>query len=64
LIILCGLILQIFSFGGGLGFFIQVMTNFVFLAVVFACLYAIIQSVLGKYAEIPTLSDAVYSQVR
>ncbi|NET52856.1 MAG: hypothetical protein F6K09_30560 [Merismopedia sp. SIO2A8] len=26
--------------------------------------YSIVQSALGKYAEVPTLSDAVYAQVR
>jgi hypothetical protein len=28
-----------------------------------ACVYSIIQSVIGKYADIPTISEAAYSQV-
>lgn len=42
----------------------QTLFNTVFLAVVAASLYSMVQSVLGRYAEIPTLSDAAYAQVR
>jgi len=34
------------------------------LGTVAAVLYSIVQSALGRYAEIPTLSEAVYMQVR
>ncbi len=64
LIILCGLIIQTLFVNAGLDFLVQLFNNFVFLGVLVICIYSIIQSVLGKYAEIPTLSDAVYSQVR
>jgi hypothetical protein len=36
----------------------------VFLGVVAAVVYSVIQSAMGRYAEIPTISDAVYMQVR
>lgn len=42
----------------------QTLFNTVFLAVVAAVLYSMVQSALGRYAEIPTLSDAAYTQVR
>jgi uncharacterized membrane protein len=35
----------------------------VFLAVLAAVVYSIVQSALGRYAEIPTFSEAVYMQV-
>jgi hypothetical protein len=36
----------------------------VFLGAFAAFVYAVVQSLLGRYAEIPPLSDAVYMQVR
>lgn len=42
----------------------QTLFNTVFLATVAASLYCIVQSVLGRYAEIPTISEAAYTQVR
>ncbi|HIK34100.1 MULTISPECIES: Tic20 family protein [unclassified Thermosynechococcus] len=42
---------------------IKVLFNFVFIATVIGVVYAVIQSVRGIYAEIPTLSDATKSQV-
>lgn len=63
LIILFGLFLRVIV-TGGLSFFGEVLSNFIFLGVFVACLYSMIQSVLGRYAQIPTLSEAVYSQVR
>ena len=42
----------------------QTLNNTVFLAVTAACFYSIFKSVSGKYADIPKLSDLVYSQVR
>lgn len=38
--------------------------NVLFLGTMISSIYSIVQSILGKYAEIPTLSDAVYMQVR
>ncbi|MFN4194373.1 MAG: Tic20 family protein [Thermosynechococcus sp.] len=42
---------------------IKVLFNFVFIATVIGVGYAVVQSVRGIYAEIPTLSDATKSQV-
>lgn len=38
--------------------------NVLFLGTMIGSIYSIVQSIRGKYAEIPTLSDAVYMQVR
>lgn len=46
------------------GLVLETIFNVVFLGAVAAILYSVVQSVLGRYAEIPTLSDAVYMQVR
>lgn len=43
--------------------FIKVLFNFVFIATVVGVVYAVVQSIRGIYAEIPTLSDATKSQV-
>lgn len=42
----------------------QTLFNTVFLATIAASLYCIVQSLLGRYAEIPTISEAAYTQVR
>jgi len=42
----------------------ETIFNIIFLGTVAACGYAIVQSLLGRYAEIPTISEAVYAQVR
>lgn len=49
-------------FGGGL--IIETLYNFAFLGAFVASFYGIIQSVAGRYAEMPTISEAAYSQVR
>ncbi|MGL4500248.1 MAG: Tic20 family protein, partial [Planktothrix sp.] len=38
--------------------------NMIFLGLLAVFFYSVIQSLSGKYAEIPTISDAVYMQVR
>jgi uncharacterized membrane protein len=63
ILILCGLILSIL--GGSLGgFIIETLSNMIFLGILASFIYAVVQSVMGRYAEIPTISDAVYMQVR
>lgn len=57
LLSLVGMILQI-------PFLLQIFSSVVFIAVLGACLYSMIQSILGRYAEIPTISEAAYSQLR
>ena len=61
LISLCGLVLQymlrpIF----GMGIVTQVLMNVVFLGSISAAFYGIGMSALGKYAEIPQLSDTAH----
>ncbi|MGL5064136.1 MAG: Tic20 family protein [Microcoleus sp.] len=62
-LMLCGLILPILL-GGFHVFIAQTLFNMVFLGIVAAFIYAVAQSLLGRYAEIPPISDAVYMQVR
>ncbi|MGK7932972.1 MAG: Tic20 family protein [Microcystaceae cyanobacterium] len=42
----------------------ETLSNTIFLGGLGACMYSMVQSALGKYAEIPTISEAAYSQVR
>lgn len=46
------------------GFILDTLLNTIFLGVVAAVIYSVVQSALGRYAEIPTISDAVHMQVR
>lgn len=46
------------------GFAIQTLSTTIFIGIVGAAAYSVIQSVIGRYAEIPAISDAVYMQVR
>nr|WP_290227898.1 Tic20 family protein [Trichocoleus desertorum] len=63
-LILCRLVLSIFPQGGPGSLLIETLYNVVFLGVLAAFIYSVAQSLLGRYAEIPTISDAVYMQVR
>ncbi|MDJ0690482.1 MAG: hypothetical protein QNJ41_18475 [Xenococcaceae cyanobacterium MO_188.B32] len=64
ILVLCGLVARYVLGGIGFALITDTFFNVVFLATLSACLYAIVQSILGKYAEIPTISQAAYSQVR
>ncbi|MEW6492087.1 MAG: Tic20 family protein [Cyanobacteriota bacterium] len=64
LLVLFGLALQILMRGLGTNLITETLINIVFLGTVAACGYSIVQSLLGRYAEIPTLSEAVHAQVR
>lgn len=63
LVYLLGLVLKFFAQGLGANFVLETLFNVVFLGAFAACVYSIIQSVIGKYADIPTISEAAYSQV-
>ena len=63
-LMLCGLVLPIFSKAFQVAFIAETLYNMVFLGAFAAFVYAVVQSALGRYAEIPPLSDAVYMQVR
>lgn len=43
---------------------LETLTNVIFLGALAACGYSIVQSFLGRYAEIPAFSEAVRAQVR
>jgi uncharacterized membrane protein len=61
---LVGLVWSIFAGFLGGTLLEQTIFSCVFLGMLAAVVYSVSQSVLGRYAEIPTVSEAVYSQVR
>jgi 4-amino-4-deoxy-L-arabinose transferase-like glycosyltransferase len=63
LVYLLGLVLGFVARGLGANLVVETLYNVVFLGAFAACVYSIIQSVIGKYADIPTISEAAYSQV-
>lgn len=63
-LVLCSLVLPIFAQIPGAGFLVQTLSNTIFLGIVAAVVFSVVQSVRGRYAEIPAISDAVYMQVR
>ncbi|HCF27484.1 MAG TPA: hypothetical protein DEV81_09870 [Cyanobacteria bacterium UBA11049] len=63
-LVLGTLILPILSSIPGAGFAYQTLSNTIFLGIVVAVVYSVVQSLRGRYAEIPAISDAVYMQVR
>jgi 4-amino-4-deoxy-L-arabinose transferase-like glycosyltransferase len=63
LVSLLRLVLGFVARGLGANFVLETIFNVVFLGAFAACVYSIIQSVIGKYADIPTISEAAYSQV-
>ncbi|ABG52923.1 conserved hypothetical protein [Trichodesmium erythraeum IMS101] len=62
-LILCSLILSVLGSALG-GFILETLSNMIFLGILGSFIYTVIQSAIGRYAEIPTISDAVYMQVR
>ncbi|MBD1808428.1 MAG: hypothetical protein KME25_00820 [Symplocastrum torsivum CPER-KK1] len=63
LLVLCSLLFNILLRGLGTNLITETLFNIVFLGTVVACGYSIVQSLIGRYAEIPALSEAVYAQV-
>ena len=63
-LILCGLIVPLLAQGIQISFIVETIYNMIFLGVLAAFIYSVVQSLLGRYAEIPTISEAVYMQVR
>ncbi|CEJ46658.1 Tic20 family protein [Umezakia ovalisporum] len=63
-IFLCTLLLEILTPIPGAGLAVQTLSNTIFLGIVAAVVYSVAQSLFGRYAEIPAISDAVYMQVR
>lgn len=64
IVFLCGLIVTYILPALGATLITQTLMVTVFLAILVACGYSIVQSLLGHYAEIPSLSEAAYTQVR
>lgn len=63
-VILSGYLLRLFGAIPGAVFALQTLSTTIFLGIVAAVIFSVIQSLFGKYAEIPAISDAVYMQVR
>jgi uncharacterized membrane protein len=63
-IFLCSILTDIVKFVPGSGFAMQTLYTTIFMGIVAAVVYSVAQSLMGKYAEIPAISDAVYMQVR
>lgn len=63
-LVLCSLVWQYMLIPLGTNLLTETLINVVFLAAIASCGYSIFQSLFGRYAEIPGLSEAVYAQVR
>ncbi|QYX29927.1 Tic20 family protein [Sphaerospermopsis torques-reginae] len=63
-VFLCGILTDLVKFVPGSGFAMQTLYTTIFMGIVGAVVYSVFQSLNGRYAEIPAISDAVYMQVR
>lgn len=63
-LIICSLLLQLLGFATPSGLIMETLFNVIFLGAVAAVAYSAAQTLMGRYAEIPTISDAVHMQVR
>jgi uncharacterized membrane protein len=63
-IFLFSILMQILKPVPGAGFTIETLANTIFLGILAAVVYSVFQSLMGKYAEIPAISEAVHMQVR
>lgn len=63
-LIICGLLLGLLGFAAPVGLIMETLYNVLFLGAVAAVVYSVAQTAMGRYAEIPTISDAVHMQVR
>lgn len=63
IVFLCSIVLRVVALPG-IDFAVQTVASTIFLGLVAAVGYSVAQSVMGRYAEIPAISDAVYMQVR
>jgi uncharacterized membrane protein len=61
---LCFIVREVFSSIPGVDFALEIISNTIFIGIVAAVVYSVAQSLLGRYAEIPAISDAVHPQVR
>ncbi|MEA5553487.1 Tic20 family protein [Anabaena cylindrica UHCC 0172] len=63
-IFLCSILTDIVKLVPGSGFAMQTLYTTIFMGIVATVVYSVVQSLMGRYAEIPAISDAVYMQVR
>ena len=61
---LCGLLVRVLSPVPGANFAIETLANTIFIGLVVAVVYSVAQTIMGRYAEIPAISNAVHMQVR
>ena len=64
ILFVCQLVFGLLSGSLGEGLLVQTLSNVIFLGMIAAVVYSVAQSLMGRYAEIPTLSEAVHMQVR
>ncbi|MFE4106421.1 Tic20 family protein [Almyronema epifaneia] len=64
ILFLCQLVFGLLAGSLGEGLLVQTLSNVIFLGMLAAVVYSVAQSLMGRYAEIPTLSEAVHMQVR
>ncbi|UUO16246.1 MULTISPECIES: Tic20 family protein [Aphanizomenonaceae] len=62
-IFLCSILTDIVKLVPGSGFAMQTLFTTIFMGILAAVVYSVAQSLMGKYAEIPAISDAVHMQV-
>ena len=62
-IFLCRILTDIVKLVPGSGFAMQTLYTTIFMGILAAVVYSVAQSLMGKYAEIPAISDAVHMQV-
>ncbi|NJN23967.1 MAG: hypothetical protein HC810_05705 [Acaryochloridaceae cyanobacterium RL_2_7] len=63
LLFLVRLILGLLPAVGSLAFFVTALNTSVFLAILTVFIYSVIQCFRGQYADLPSISEAVYMQV-
>ncbi|MEO0537581.1 MAG: Tic20 family protein [Cyanobacteria bacterium P01_A01_bin.123] len=63
-LVLCRLIFGLLGGALGSGLVVETLSNVIFLGTLAAVGYSVVQSLMGRYAEIPTISEAVHMQVR
>ena len=63
LLILVSLVANVLLGGLGVSLFTQTLYNAVFLGTLAACIYGIVRSSTGQYAEMPGISEAASSQI-
>jgi hypothetical protein len=65
LLSITGFVVQLLKNSGSVPLLLeQTLFNMLFLGTIAAVGYSVVQSLLGRYAEIPTISEAVHMQVR